>query len=307
MCPLTVRLLLNMYTKQKLQVKWNDCISAKFEVTNGVRQGSVLSPLLFSVYIDELLEKLKASKIGCHIGHHYVGALGYADDIILLCPSLAGLKKMVKICEDYAKEHSILFNGSKSKYLVFGDYEYNPTLIVNNEIVSKCESALHLGHLLHTKNTKNELIDHAIKDFKRSYHGFKSKFGSCNTTTKNKLFHQYCSSMYGSQLWDMNTQNAKNMLTQWRKAHRIILGVPPDTHRALLPLIADNMPIECILDCKYISFYKSISTSENKIVNYMAKARLNKNTSTLGRNMALIKLTYGLRIEDIMSMSKNQN
>ena len=151
MCPLTVRLLLNMYTKQKLQVKWNDCISAKFEVTNGVRQGSVLSPLLFSVYIDELLEKLKASKIGCHIGHHYVGALGYADDIILLCPSLAGLKKMVKICEDYAKEHSILFNGSKSKYLVFGDYEYNPTLIVNNEIVSKCESALHLGHLLHTR------------------------------------------------------------------------------------------------------------------------------------------------------------
>ena len=39
MCPLTVRLLLNMYVKQKLQVKWNNCISSKFIVTNGVRQG----------------------------------------------------------------------------------------------------------------------------------------------------------------------------------------------------------------------------------------------------------------------------
>ncbi|CAL4158274.1 unnamed protein product [Meganyctiphanes norvegica] len=49
MCPLTVRLLLNMYTKQKLQVKWNNRLSLKFDVTNGVRQGGVLSPLLFLV------------------------------------------------------------------------------------------------------------------------------------------------------------------------------------------------------------------------------------------------------------------
>lgn len=122
MCPLTVRLLLYMYTKQKLQVKWNDFISPKFDIKNGVRQGGVLSPLLFTVYVDDLLVKLKRNGIGCHIGHQFLGALGYADDIILLYPSVAGLKKMIKICEDYAEEHKILFNGSKSKYLIFGDY-----------------------------------------------------------------------------------------------------------------------------------------------------------------------------------------
>ncbi|CAL4169380.1 unnamed protein product, partial [Meganyctiphanes norvegica] len=42
MCPLTVRLLLNMYTKQKLQVKWNNRLSSKFDVTNGVRQGGCI-------------------------------------------------------------------------------------------------------------------------------------------------------------------------------------------------------------------------------------------------------------------------
>ena len=93
MCPLTIRLLLNMYLKQKLQVKWNDFKSAKFNVTNGVRQGGVLSPLLFSVYMDELLEKLKENGTGCHIGDHFVGALGYADDLILLCPSFTGMQK----------------------------------------------------------------------------------------------------------------------------------------------------------------------------------------------------------------------
>ena len=120
MCPLTVRLLLNMYTQQKLQVKWDNILTQQFDVTNGVRQGGVLSPLLFSVYVDDLLEKLKNNGIGCHIGHHFVGALGYADDIILLCPTAYGLMKMIKICEDYANEHSILFNGKKSKFMVFG-------------------------------------------------------------------------------------------------------------------------------------------------------------------------------------------
>ena len=306
MCPLTVRLLLNMYTKQKLQVKWNDCKSAKFDVTNGVRQGSVLSPLLFSVYIDELLEKLKASGIGCYIGYHYIGALGYADDIILLCPSVAGLKKMIKICEDYANEHSIKFNGKKSKYLIFGDYNYNPTLKVNNEVVARCESALHLGHLIHTKNTNKELIDQAIKDFNRSYYSFISKFGTCNTTTKNKLFHQYCSSMYGSQLWDMESQESKNMHKKWRKAHRLVLDLHYKTHNDLLPLIVDNIPIECILDCKYISFYKAVSSSENKIVNYMARTRKYISTSTFGRNMTLIRHKYGLDLENILIMSKNK-
>ena len=73
--------------------------------------------------------------------------------------------------------------------------------------------------------------------------------------------------MYGSQLWDMESEKADAMLTQWRIAHRIILGIPYDAHIDILPLIANNMPLKCILDCKFISFYKAISASENKMVN----------------------------------------
>ena len=305
MCPLTVRLLLNMYTKQKLQVKWNNSISSKFGVTNGVRQGGVLSPLLFTVYIDELLEKLKRKGIGCHLGLHFVGALGYADDIILLCPSVAGLKIMIKICEEYAKEHSIKFNGNKSKYLVFGDYKYNPTIKVNNEIVDRCESAEHLGHLLHTGNTSKECIEFSIKQFKKLFYGFLSRFDSCYLTAKNKLFHQYCSSMYGSQLLDMTNPTMEKVYTQWRKAHRQVLEMPNMTHCDLLPLIADNMPLECILDCKYISFYKSIVKSENKIVSYTAKHRLYDHTSTLGRNVTHLMHKYGTVVDDVLSLSKD--
>ena len=67
----------------------------------------VLSPILFSVYIDELLQRLSSSGVGCHINGHFVGSVAYADDIALLVPSPSALRALLKICESFAKE----FNG----------------------------------------------------------------------------------------------------------------------------------------------------------------------------------------------------
>ena len=305
MSPLTVRLLLNMYISQKLQVKWNNHYSQKFDVTNGVRQGGVLSPLLFSVYVDELLDKLKQSNTGCHIGHHYVGALGYADDLILLCPSVSGMNKMIRICEDYAQEHNILFNGTKSKYLVFGKYKYNPILKVNNERVTRCNSAMHLGHVLQTENTHDALVENAINGLNGSFHSFMARFGTCNVTSRNKLFHQYCSSIYGSQLWLITNKNVEKLYTRWRVYHRRVLGVVNTTHCDLLPLIAENRPLDCILDLKYIAFYKSLMNSKNSIVKFTANVRLLDHTSTLSKNIKYIIHKYDINAIDRLSTSKN--
>ena len=144
MCPMAIRLLLNMYLNQKIMVKWDNKLSLPFSVTNGVRQGGVLSPLFFSIYIDDLLVRLKESGIGCHIGNYYLGAFGYADDLILLCPTKEGLRKMIRICESYASEHDILFNGSKSNLLVFGSVtDIRPIIKVNYILVPVCDIYLH--------------------------------------------------------------------------------------------------------------------------------------------------------------------
>ena len=119
MCPRITKLLHHMYTNQSCYVKWGNEHSDNFNVSNGVKQGGVISPLLFSCYIDKLFSQLEHSGLGCHVGTSYAGAFGYADDIALVAPSMQCLKKMIIICEKYANSHSITFNPNKSKLLCF--------------------------------------------------------------------------------------------------------------------------------------------------------------------------------------------
>ena len=92
--PVITRALLNWYSDQNVCVSWNGKFSNKFSVSNGVRQGGVLSPILFTVYIDNLLTELEKKGVGCHWNNHFVGALCYTDDIALLAPSPAALRLM---------------------------------------------------------------------------------------------------------------------------------------------------------------------------------------------------------------------
>ena len=75
-----------------MHVQWNSADSTPFPLHNGVKQGGVLYPILFSMYINSLLEKLKDSGLGCHVGCTFAGAFAYADDISLVSPSLSGLR-----------------------------------------------------------------------------------------------------------------------------------------------------------------------------------------------------------------------
>ena len=54
-----MRILIYWYKNQDMCVKWGDAHSTKFKVTNGVRQGEILSSYLFNINVDELSEKLK--------------------------------------------------------------------------------------------------------------------------------------------------------------------------------------------------------------------------------------------------------
>ena len=116
-CPIVARFLRVLYTNQTFRVKWCSHVTDLTHASNGVKQGGVMSPLLFTVYIDELLIRLQKCGYGCYIGNSFYGALGYADDVILLSPTVNGMKCMLQVCTNYGKEYNVLFNPEKTKLI----------------------------------------------------------------------------------------------------------------------------------------------------------------------------------------------
>ena len=114
-----VRFVLRWYKTQQLSVCWMGRTSEHFEVTNGMHHGGVLSPVLFAVYLDSLLDSLCSSGRGCFWGNHFCGVLHYADNLTILAPSPDTLRKMLAQCEAYAVFHDIHFNVSKTQLICF--------------------------------------------------------------------------------------------------------------------------------------------------------------------------------------------
>ncbi len=114
-----VRIIMDMYENQESHVTWNGTYGDYLKCSNGVRQGGVASPVLFTIYMDELTTRLEKSGIGCFIEHQYYGCISYADDLVLLCPSVKGLQKIVAICEKYGIMYNITYNANKSMCLAF--------------------------------------------------------------------------------------------------------------------------------------------------------------------------------------------
>ena len=88
-----IRLIFDSYIRQRACVTWNSTKSLYFSIHNGVKQGGVISPIFFNLYLDPMLIRHRESRIGCHINNVFTGALAYADDVTIICPSLRGLNK----------------------------------------------------------------------------------------------------------------------------------------------------------------------------------------------------------------------
>jgi len=118
------------------------------------------------VYVDDLLLLLFKVGVGCFIGLHFVGALGHANDLVLLAPTTSAMHKLLAICEDYDRKNSISFNALKSKCMVASPKNCCNTFkkvndcifYIDGRMIDLVQSLSHLGHLITSDSDDGEDI-----------------------------------------------------------------------------------------------------------------------------------------------------
>jgi hypothetical protein len=190
-----IGVLLDWFTKCAVCVRWGGALSYWFRIFAGVRQGGVLSPILFAVYMDVLIVRLKQSGLGCKILDSFYGCLLYADDILLLSHSVNAMRQMLLVCEQFAVEFDVKFNSSKSVALRIGN-RYNAQcapFILAGEQLKYVKSVKYLGIYLVASSHFKTSVEHLKIKFYRVFNCIYSKSKAANSEMITvELLKTYC-------------------------------------------------------------------------------------------------------------------
>lgn len=186
-----------------------------FSILAGVRQGGILSPVFYCIYIDDLVRILSEAGIGCHIRGLFLSILLYADDMCLVAPSLKGLQRLLIMTETYCKDWDICLNSKKSKNMVFGKIPQNPPeLILDGKGLEWVNSWLYLGVTLSSSKKYNCCIDAKVKSFYRSANAILRIDGYSNELVMLQLLESHCLPIlaYAIEVIDVADSDARRKL-----------------------------------------------------------------------------------------------
>ena len=170
-------------------------------MSNGVKQGGVLSPYLFAVNLDDLSNELNYITAGCYIGELLLNHLMFAD-ICVFCPSVRWLQRILDVCQAYAELHGIIFNCLKTVCMMFkAESTATPVWKLGGQYVKSVDQYKYLRIVLDTELSDDKGIQRQLRYQYCAANKLRASFSCCSNTVKNLLFRSFCTPMYAFQLW----------------------------------------------------------------------------------------------------------
>ena len=201
-----------------------------FNVSNGVRQGGIMSPKLFAIYVDDLSHELTLCKSGCYIDDQCMNHVMYADDIRLMAQSAVGLQKMLDVCFDFSLRNDIMFNPLKSVCVTFKPKNSKlsgPRIRLDSNILEYISQTKYLGFMFNTNAQDDEDMLRQMRTLYIRSNKLLCTFHNCSTDVKLELFKSYCPSFYCCYLWIAYKKSTFDRLrVAFNNAYRRVLGQP---------------------------------------------------------------------------------
>jgi hypothetical protein len=286
-----LRILVNWYSDMSCCVVWNSIAGESFVVGCGVRQGGILSPYLFAVYIDSLIEDLRHSTFGVFIGNIFIGCVMYADDIVLMSCTCTGLQKLVNICVFYGSVWDIKFNPRKSQVTTFGGQ--CPTdfcIFVNDAPLIWADKIKYLGCNFICRTCTVDPKP-AIGKFYASLNNILSVLGhNRNEIMAVYLVKSYClpALLYSCETWTLNSTDLQSVNVAWNNSFRKIFNSCWRESVKPLQFYCSELPVSFLIDQRRLLFYKRLLRSDNEIINRLF--------NIIGNDIRSVSSKYGVSL-----------
>ncbi|KAL0860785.1 hypothetical protein ABMA27_009329 [Loxostege sticticalis] len=250
------------YGNQENRVRWADKLSDSYRLGCGVRQGGLTSPKLFNLYVNDLIVGLSSKRIGCRVDDVTINNISYADDMVLLSPTVRALNELLKMCEEYAKAHGLTYNVKKSEFLVFKAVggkcpESVPAIKLNGVELKRVTKFKYLGHLVTDDLKDHEDIERERRALAVRCNMLVRRFARCSPSVKITLFKSYC-------------QTVNALRVQYNNGFRMLLGLPRFCSASGMFAEARTDDFYAILRKKAASLLCRIRASSNSILRTIA-------------------------------------
>ena len=228
---------------------------------------------------------LNACRVGCCVGKVLINHLMYADDLVILAPSVSGLSKLLSICEIFGECNDIIFNQKKSASLYFISKmlkgAHLPNVYLNGEEVKQVDSVKYLGHFLTCELSDDIAIRRQCRVLNVRGNILPRKFHMCSVPVKLKLFNSYCGSLYTPHLW-------------WNYKKMYVTKLHITYHNILKRNIGLSKYESTSATCAYTNTQCCQSTIRNLIFKFVC--RLNKSDNALIKAVLASSVMYSSRI-----------
>ena len=221
---------------QTARILWNGTKGLYHNIEKGVRQGGILLPFLFKLYIDEAFTEISTNEIGCRLGFLQINILAYADDLVLVDENENNLETLYGILNEKMRHLQLAINKVKSKAIIFSQsYGQDETdeLEIGDDQFEVVSHYKYLGHILQPNMQDNKDAKHRLNSFYSKFNWVFRNFRNTSLDVLTFLFNAYCTPDYGLPLWCLdglvNRQDLKTFEVVHSNAFKRMFGVPTGT------------------------------------------------------------------------------
>lgn len=263
-------------------VRWGSSVSQFVALICGVRQGGVLSPHLFAVYIDDIINKVAHSNDSSKINFICVSIFVYADDILLLSPSITLLQRLVSLVEGELIILDMAINPCKSVCLRIGK-RFNVAcaniVLINGSTISWSTNCRYLGVYIMSFRVFKCSSDNAKKAMFRSFNAIYGKVGHC--ASEEVIFHLFNSKclpalMYGLDACPVNNTERKSLDFSVFRIMAKVLGTTSNNIITECRTAFGLEPLLTKIDKIKLKFLQRFSASENLVCTTFGKCAISE-------------------------------